>query len=620
MSRKNILSFYTVLFVWFTIIVIHLLSSFYNPVSWDAFGYYLYLPLTFIYHDLGLQHKEIIDHIFTLYDPSNTFYQVVHIPGGNWMMKYSMGMAILFSPGFFVAHFIAGITDYPADGFSLPYQIALMVNSILFSLIGFWYLRKVLLEFFTDRITALVLLLLFFGTNYLIYSLFSAETVHNYLFAFYAMILWHTLLWHRYHRKKNMIALALLIGLATLARPTELISLLIPLLWNVTSFKEFKDKVRVLSTSYKKQLGWFVVIMAALGSLQIVYWKIYSGSFIFYSYVNPGEGFEFLSPYLFKVLFSFRKGWFIYTPMMLFAVTGFWFLYKNNRKLFYPLFIFFILNLYIVSSWSCWWYAQSLGQRALVQSYAVMAIPLGYFIRWMAERKFYAKVLFGLGVIFFVWLNIFQTWQLQNHIISGDRMTFAYYLKSFGRTEINPEDKKLLLVQRLYPDNKPVIEDESLYKRKVLKAFGFEDKNERKGSHYTEKYAHTGSGSLKMDSTLTYSPSFRISFDDLTQWYYAWIKVTVWVYPVRDLDETPSAIVITFQHKGKNYHYRAQAFNSPEIKKNLKLNRWNKVEMLYLTPEVRKKEDNLLIYIWNRGKKDIYFDDFKIEMMEPRDE
>ncbi len=620
MSRKNILSFYTVLAVWLAIILSHWLNPFINPITWDAFGYYLYLPLTFIYHDLGLQHKEVIDHIFALYDPSNTFYQATHIPSGNWMMKYTMGMAILYSPGFFVAHFITAFTGYPADGFSLPYQIALAVNSVLFSMIGFWYLRKVLLYFFTDRITAVVLFLLFFGTNYFIYSLFSAETVHNYLFTFYALILWNTILWHRYHRKKNMIALALLIGLATLARPTELLSLVIPLLWNVTSFKGIKDKIRLISTTYKNQLVWFVIIMAAIGSLQIIYWKIYSGSFVYYSYVNPGEGFEFLSPYLWKVLFSFRKGWFIYTPMMLLAVTGFWFIYKNNRKLFYPLFIFFILNLYVVSSWSCWWYAQSFGQRALVQSYAVMAIPLGYFIRWMTGRKFYSRVLFAVVVLFFIWLNIFQTWQIQHHVISGDRMTFSYYIKSFGRTNINPEDEKLLLVQRLYADNKPVIKDESLYSKKVLKTIGFEKGNKSDSSHYTYRFAHSGDKSLMMDSTLRYAASYRIPFRELTDRYYAWIKVTVWVYPVHNLDETPSAIVITFQHNKKNYHYRAQAFNSLEIKNNLKLNRWNKVEMLYLTPEVRKKEDNLLVYLWNRGKKDIYFDDLKIEMMEPKDE
>ena len=32
-----------------------------NPISWDTFGYYLYLPATFIYHDLGLKDKAVID-------------------------------------------------------------------------------------------------------------------------------------------------------------------------------------------------------------------------------------------------------------------------------------------------------------------------------------------------------------------------------------------------------------------------------------------------------------------------------------------------------------------------------------------------------------------------------
>jgi len=618
MIRKNILSFYAVLLAWFTVILFHFLVPSPNPVSWDTFGYYLYLPLTFIYHDLGLQHKEIIDHIFELYDPSMTFYQATHIPGGNWMMKYSMGMAILYAPGFFAAHLLAGFTGYPADGFSLPYQIAIMVNSVLLFMAGYWYLRKVLLTFFSDKVTAVVLLLLLFGTNFFIYATQVAETVHNYLFAFYAMILWNTIRWHRFHRTKNVVALAFLIGLATLSRPTELISVLIPLLWNVTSFKGLKDKFRLLTSVYGKQLLLFLFIIIAIGSLQIIYWKIYSGSFIFYSYVNPGEGFEFLSPYLMKVLFSFRKGWFVYTPMMLFAVAGFGFVYKKNRQVFVPLFTFFIINLYIVSSWSCWWYAQSLGMRALVQSYAVMAIPLGYFIRWTANRKPLIKTSVIVVILFFVWLNLFQTWQLKHHIISGDRMTFAYYLKSFGKTEINPEDQKLLLIKRLYRNNKPVIEDESIYNRRTLKEFDFENTGDKKGAHYTDLIARTGNRSLKMDSTLVYSPSFRIPFAEMTDNYYAWIKVSVWVYPVHDPDETPSALVVTFQHKGKNYSYRTQAFNSPEVKKNLKLNRWNRVEMVYLTPEVRKKEDELLVYIWNRGKKDIYFDDLKIDILEPK--
>lgn len=619
MRRKNFLSLFVVIAVWVTVITFHIFHPPSNPISWDTFGYYLYLPFTFIYHDLGLQHKEVLDHIFALYNPSTTFYQATHIQGGNWMMKYSMGMAILYAPGFFIANLLAASLEYPADGFSLPYQMTLIINSLLYFMVGYWYLRKVLLHFFTDRVSAWVLLILFFGTNYYAYSIGSTESPHIYLFTFYALILWNTIRWHKYHRKKNMIALALLIGLATLARPTELIAIVIPLFWNVVSLKNIKAKFRLFYYTYRKQTLLFVIIMAAIGSLQIVYWKLYSGSFIYYSYVNPGEGFEFLSPYILKVLFSFRKGWFIYTPMMLLAVTGFWFVYKENRKLFYPLFVFFVLNFYIISSWSCWWYAQSMGQRALIQSYAVMTIPLGYFVQWLGKQKVVWKVGFGMLIAFFIWLNIFQTWQMQHDVISGDRMTFKYYIKSFGKTKINKEDEKLLLVQRLYSDNKPKIKDESIYTKRLLKRFDYEDAVGGINKHLSTLVSHSGNHSLKMDSTIKYASSFRIPFNRLTNHYYAWIKVSVWVYPIHKLIETPSAIVITFQHKGKNYKYRAKSFSSEEVAKNIKLNQWNKVEMIYLTPEVRSKEDKLLVYLWNRGKKDIYFDDLKIEVLKPKE-
>jgi len=96
-----------------------------------CFGYYLYLPFTFIYNDLGLQHKEILDQLISQYNLTSGFYQATISPVNNWVMKYSMGMAVYYSPGFFVAHVIALFTDYPADGFSEPYQWALIINSTL---------------------------------------------------------------------------------------------------------------------------------------------------------------------------------------------------------------------------------------------------------------------------------------------------------------------------------------------------------------------------------------------------------------------------------------------------------------------------------------------------------
>jgi len=107
-----------------------------------VFGYYLYLPFTFIYNDLGLQHKEILDQLISQYNLTSGFYQATISPVNNWVMKYSMGMAVYYSPGFFVAHVIALFTDYPADGFSEPYQWALIINSTLFAFWGCLYYVK----------------------------------------------------------------------------------------------------------------------------------------------------------------------------------------------------------------------------------------------------------------------------------------------------------------------------------------------------------------------------------------------------------------------------------------------------------------------------------------------
>ncbi|MDP2723124.1 MAG: hypothetical protein Q8O72_10225 [Bacteroidales bacterium] len=585
-----------------------------NPISWDTFGYYLYLPATFIYHDLGLKDKAVIDNIIDKYHSTSTFYQASHVQNGNWIMKYSMGMAILYSPGFIVGHILAQFMDYPTDGFSKPYQWALIANSILFFFIGLLVLRKILNRFFTDQITATLLILIFFGTNYFSYSTFSAEMPHNYLFTMYALILWQTILWHENHKRKHIWALAFFIGLATLARPTEIISILIPLLWNITNKETLIKKINLIK-SFKSQMWQFMVILLLIGSLQVIYWKIYSGHFIYYSYQNPGEGFEFLWPYTLKTLFSFRKGWLIYTPMMIFALWGFIHLYKENRNKFFSIFIFFIVNLYIVSSWSCWWYAQSMGQRALIQSYAVLAIPFGYFLTSLSKKSAIMKIVMSLIILFFVILNQFQVWQFSKGILSLDRMTMPYYFNTFGKMVHNKAYDSLLLVDRSNLNEK--VPDNQSFEHEVLKIFDFEKDSSNTDPHYSKLYAHQGSYSLVMDSSIQFSPAFKIKYKDINCEEYAWFRISVWVYPVYPLNETSTSLIVSFQHKGDNYKYRGIDLNKPEIAEQLILNQWNKINMDYLTPEVRSKNDNLIVYVWNRGKKSIYFDDMTIEMYTP---
>ncbi|PJB58416.1 MAG: hypothetical protein CO098_08765, partial [Bacteroidetes bacterium CG_4_9_14_3_um_filter_41_19] len=396
--------------------------------------------------------------------------------------------------------------------------------------------------------------------------------------------------------------------------PTEIISILIPLLWNITNKETLIKKINLIK-SFKSQMWHFMVILLLIGSLQVIYWKIFSGHFIYYSYQNPGEGFEFLWPYTLKTLFSFRKGWLIYTPMMIFALWGFIHLYKENRNKFFSIFIFFIVNLYIVSSWSCWWYAQSMGQRALIQSYAVLAIPFGYFLTSLSKKSAIMKIVMSLIILFFVILNQFQVWQFSKGILSLDRMTMPYYFNTFGKMVHNKAYDSLLLVDRSNLNEK--VPDNQSFEHEVLKIFDFEKDSSITDPHYSKLYAHQGSYSLVMDSSIQFSPAFKIKYKDINCEEYAWFRISVWVYPVYPLNETSTSLIVSFQHKGDNYKYRGIDLNKPEIAEQLILNQWNKITMDYLTPEVRSKNDNLIVYVWNRGKKSIYFDDMTIEMYTP---
>lgn len=89
-------------------------------ISWDVSGYYFYLPAFFIYQDV----KELSfkDSIMQKYAPTPYFGQAFeHEKSGNYVFKYSMGQAIMYLPGFTVAHAWASLSQaYPADGFSFP--------------------------------------------------------------------------------------------------------------------------------------------------------------------------------------------------------------------------------------------------------------------------------------------------------------------------------------------------------------------------------------------------------------------------------------------------------------------------------------------------------------------
>lgn len=411
-------------------------------ISWDASGYYMYLPAIFIYHDIkqcGFQ-QAIIDK----YHPSPDFQQAFLHESGNYVMKYSSGQAIMLSPAFFAAHIFCKVTHwYPADGFSPPYQFATALWCIILAFVGLWFLRKILLAFFSDTVVALTIFCIGICTNYLEYSSISGAMSHSNLFTIYALLLYVVYSFYTTPTALKAAIIGLLCGLATITRPTEIISIIIPLLWGLYNRATITDRLKFYSIHYKKILI-SISVFLIIGMIQPLYWKYVSGNWWVYSYGK--QGFDWLHPHFIKCLFHANAGWLRYSPVFIFAIIGFYALYRLYKKLFWVTFIFCGVFTYICFSWSEWWYGWSLGQRAMVQSYPVWAISMAAFFHYiLSNYKKPATILLIVTLPFFTWYNAWCIYQSHTGgLLKGPEMNNAYFNAIFGK-KIVPASTLLLL-------------------------------------------------------------------------------------------------------------------------------------------------------------------------------
>lgn len=403
MYKKSLFSLTSIVFVLSISIIIRFCywknntTNGYNATSWDALGYYIYQPGFLIYNDVkDLHWLPKIDSIYHV--TGGKLYQANKKSNGNYVFKYFGGISFMQIPFFYIGHTIAKIKNVNQDGFSWPYQYSIMLGAIFWFFIGLLFLRNVMLNFFSDTITGLTILLLFLATNLPQYISIDGAMSHSWIFPMYCFMLWLT---YRWHIKPSLIIaffIGLICGIATISRPTELIILFIPLFWNCQT-KEFSKQKWLLVKQNLRHV--YVVIFAAfIGILpQLLYWKYTTGNFIF----NVGSKWCFLTPW-FRVLFGFYSGWLIYTPITLIFIIGFWFM--KNQPFKKSVITFSLLNIWIILSWWDWKYGVSYSVRALSQGSPVYALALASFLtnQYFGKRKFWILLI----AVILIFINFYQ--------------------------------------------------------------------------------------------------------------------------------------------------------------------------------------------------------------------
>ena len=352
-----------------------------------------------------------------------------------------MGISVALSPFFVVGHLIAKMTGAVQDGYSMTYQNSLSIGVLVYLLIGLYFLRKILLDYFSEKITALTLVAVVLGTNLLWYSSFEGLMPHAITFSVWCMAMYTFFRWLKTAEKKFIFYFSALFGLIVLIRPLSIVAILYFIIIGIYSkggFSSFFDFIRC----NLKSVVTGALIAFVIASLQLFYWKYATGKWLYDVYMD--EHFIFDSPQILPFLFSFRKGVFVYTPILIFAVLGLIRFYKVNKGIVIGTIVLMSLTIYLLSSWWAWSYGICWGMRPMIDYYALLSLPLAAGFQFLFSKSKLVSISFGVIVFLMISLNLFQSWQYKNGLIHYDDMSKEAYFKGFFQTKASVEWTDLL--------------------------------------------------------------------------------------------------------------------------------------------------------------------------------
>lgn len=581
----------------------------------DNMGYYLYLPAAFIYHDLHDLEKS--------YEARNRICNVNTQPGeiperipkykgdnnGSRVIKYTMGVAVLQSPFFFVIHLTQKISGNSAGGFEFPYFLAVFFSVLFYVLLGFYLLHKALLRWFSPGVTAVTMLVIFFATNLYYYTSFNIGMSHGYLFFLYCLLVYITPRFYDSPNWKNAVTLGFTSGMIALIRPAEAIAVFIPLLYGLGFKNSWVEKFNFIKLN-RKYIVLTAIVILLVPLPQFYYWKVMSGHWLYDSY--PGEHFNFLKVHFAGGMFGWKNGWLSYTTVMLLVFPGIYFLWRNKNSFSLPVSFFLPLHIYIIYSWWGWTYTNGFGSRPMVETYGLLALPLAAFLNW-AKQFNTAKIILTPLLLFFAFINIFKVVQIEHGLYYSDDATWNFYKRrllkwgfdykdvvAFDNNEVQPGESKLILVQRIAHE-------------------GFENQRQLVVDNGIKK---EGNFSALLKPGTIYNGVTQLRLGDTKALKGDYIKIIVWCYAESIPDIFGSGRLVAEINDGaKNKKWVGIRIEN-KIRRDDKVNSiwggeagiWKPVHFFVKLPADYTGNEILKVYPWNPGNGNFRMDELDIEL------
>lgn len=350
--------------------------------------------------------------------------------------KYTIGMGLILFPFYAIGHLVALLlsglgVDVTTDGLSWVYELFYCLGSIGLGIAGLFLCYKASSHIFS-RFSALIAVIgVWFASPLTFYLCLESSMSHPVSQFLVSLFLYLCVLTSWIHRRRQQVLIGLILGLAVLVRPQNLLFASVPLILATReTYFAVASKKQTLSTAARRKLsGWIyikaiAVMMGAMSLLVLLQWGIYQWQYggVWNSpYLQEGatEGygssFHWGNPEILNVLFSGYRGLFIWHPLLGLAIIGVILAFRLFPTLAGTLLLAFGLQVYLIASWWCWWQGASFGGRMF--SNCTFIFVLGLSALWEILAKI-GKRWLGIGItLFLIAWNVLLVMQYESAMI-----------------------------------------------------------------------------------------------------------------------------------------------------------------------------------------------------------
>lgn len=568
-------------------------------IDGDGSGHYAYLPSLLIYHSVDF---EDVFQFEKQNRPLGYMGHNFHEQGDILLNKYTVGTALLQLPFFLLGLLITILFGFPPDGYNIIFQYSIAFATLFWVGLGISCFVKLLIAYGMDRKFAWVMAsVVLFGTNLFFYTFVQPSFSHAYSFSLIAMFLYFTRRVFLEYDKRYVLAASFLLGLIVLVRPVNFVV--------VASLPFIAGTPRNFFSTIRRKLAghdWLPAILMFLLAIspQLTINYLQTGSLIIYGYKE--EGFYFADPRFFDFLFSYRKGWFVYSPLFLLLFPAMIYLWRHRTVYaFFTFLLFFVTLAYIFSSWWNWYYGDSFGMRPMVDYYALFMLVVALSLYRI--KSSWLKIVAVVFVFLVVSFNLLQSYQYAVGIIHPDSMSKKSYWHVFLKI-----DKKY--------EHTISGGDESFYGKLSEKPFfgtynHIDDFAEgwTISNNINNEIAFSGSSSVVQAPGQVYSPTFKFQISDTMIGYNnVFVRFETMYYEMEQNAALKAAFVVDITDTaGSCVFYKA--FRIKPIPDDI-VNNWQGGGIGFKLPEITGDMAYIKFYVWNVEKQTYLLDDIGLRL------